>query len=218
LILACCLLCLAQGLLVGWLVHRGTQRSFERFVREGAISQFRAAAIEHWTERGSWDGFGDRLHAGGPLGTPPPMPDGRGAPPFAGPERQAIGAADGPRRNASSGGWNRELPPGMRPPARPPRYGLVDGAGTVVVSEGVHPEGTRVDRTTHDAALPLLIDGVERRARPDASAPARSRLAGTLVPRSVRSRPDDRQRRRACCSRSPSAPGWRPPTPGRCAR
>src|SRR5690242_17571771 len=90
----------------------------------------------------------------GPAGMPPP-PGGPprfdggpppGAPPFAG----------GP-----PGGSPREDAP--RPFAqRPPRYGLADTGGRVVLGDGAHAEGAQLTAAEIAAAVPLLVGGVER--------------------------------------------------------
>jgi signal transduction histidine kinase len=191
LILLCVFLCVMEGLLVGWLVHRGTQRSFEVFVREGAIQTFRATAVAYFESHGTWDGFGDYLShdvaARGPAGPAPDDPEraisprGPGNPWPEAPSRDVV-ARDprGPRpghppHDLAERGPGFPPPqvegttpgPPPRDPARrrvglPPRYGLCDATGRVVLGDGVHREGAVLDVRERANAIALHVGGVER--------------------------------------------------------
>src|SRR5438552_12227980 len=61
LILGFVLLCAIEVLFVGWLVHRSTQQSFGRLVREESAASFRSSATAYFEKFGTWEGFAEEL-------------------------------------------------------------------------------------------------------------------------------------------------------------
>lgn len=136
LVLAFVAVCLTEAVLVAVLVRQATQREFDRFVQEDAAASFTEKAADYYREHGSWEGVEHRFSPGN----------------------------DRPRRPAESNGSERREgpPPQGAGPVVPPRFGLVDTGGLVVLSNGSYRIGERIPVTGLKEGKPLLVDGVIR--------------------------------------------------------
>jgi len=138
LVVAFVAVCLTEALLVAMLIHRATQREFDRFVQEDAVSSFSEKAADYYREHGSWAGVERRF------GPDVDLPHG-----VPGPSVRPVPPVDGP-------------PPHRAAPLIPPRFGLADTGGVVILSNGRYRIGDRIPISGYDAFAPLRVDGVVR--------------------------------------------------------
>jgi signal transduction histidine kinase len=114
------LLCVGEALLIGGLVHQGARRSFQRFLQNVAVERFRQDVVSYYEAHGSLDQIQHSFEQ-------QPVLYDREGPPHAPPDQPPVG------------------PPPDRGAAAPPRFGLADANGVVMLTDGKHPVGSRLD-------------------------------------------------------------------------
>ena len=151
LVLAFCIVCIVEALLVAFFVRESTRRSFDKFIQEDAIQVFMDDAIAYYARAGNWHGFRETLEPNGPRPghTRPERgpharrgPEGRPRPPHRGGPPPRLGnPSDFPRAK------------------KRPMFGLADPAGTVFISNGEFELDDQLSQADLDNAKPLVLDG-----------------------------------------------------------
>lgn len=153
--LALVAVCLVEAVLVVAAVRIGTQRSFDRFVEEQAMTGFSEAAARYYRATGTLDGI-DTLF----------RPDGRPGPPPAesGPVgRRSVEPEDSVRERPTperrGNGERRARAERRRSDRRPLRFGLADASGRIVLSAGTYQLGDSLQDGEGTQRYPLIVDG-----------------------------------------------------------
>src|SRR5690606_5089866 len=131
--LALVAVCLLEAVLILAAVRLSTRRSFDRFVREQAVTRFAEDAAEYYREHGTLDGIDQAFRRRGRRFGPAP----------------GAGAEQPERRRRD----------GRRIRTRSLRFGLADAAGRIVLPAGEYALRDRLRDDDGAERFPLVVDG-----------------------------------------------------------